>query len=227
MVRSKYWEKTFTSWLKNFLIAELIGMSFISVATFLFMMAIHSLYPFVALIGFITVFIFILWGCLFFIHAKAKEWKRNHPDYAVLVLGKKERIFRLEKVELLSLDKTSIQKESACVTAETITNLPRAASLKLLLTPGKHLLELSWQQRRLYSYSYLMLELLHQELQIIVQPGRTYYIPIPEEDSGFKIQNLNERPQDLKEKKESLAVKRTLYPTYFSSTCLGSLFLGW
>ncbi len=46
-----------------------------------------------------------------------------------------------------------------------------------------------------------MSELLRQELQIIVQPGRTYYIPIPEEDSGFKIQNLNERPQDLKEKR--------------------------
>ena len=81
MVRSKYWETTFTSRLKNFLIAELIGMSFIFVAAFLFMMAIYSLYPFVALIGFITVFIFILWGSLFFINAKAKEWKRNHPDY--------------------------------------------------------------------------------------------------------------------------------------------------
>lgn len=125
MVRSKYRQKTFTSWLKIFLKAELIGMSFISVATFLFMMAIHSLHLFVALIAFITVFIFILWGSLFFINAKAKDWKRNHPDYAVLVLGKKESIFRLEKVELLSLDKTtSIQKEFACVTAETITNLP-------------------------------------------------------------------------------------------------------
>lgn len=202
MVRSKYRQKTFTSWLKIFLKAELIGMSFISVATFLFMMAIHSLHLFVALIAFITVFIFILWGSLFFINAKAKDWKRNHPDYAVLVLGKKESIFRLEKVELLSLDKTtSIQKEFACVTAETITNLPGAASLKILLTPGRHLLELSWQQRHSYRYSDLMSELLRQELQIIAQPGRTYYIPIPEEDSGFKIQNLNERRQDLKEKK--------------------------
>lgn len=193
--RSQYRKVSFSSYIKDFLRVECIVMPLLLLLMFLGMAAIRSDYPLVAMPGILGFPVLLGWAGHHLLNLRAREWKRKHPQYATLVLGKKDRFSTSEYIQLLSLNHKKPEKDMICITTEKVRHLPGQSSVKLLIVPGQYDLELSWQKKNNLSRYQSLTEVLHQEISIVVTDGKTCYIPIPEEKTGFQMEELSDETQ--------------------------------
>lgn len=139
----------------------------------------HFLYPssltspanFCIFLGKLLLVIFLMFTSLYlFIYISKLIWKRKHPDYAVIMIKKKNHLTRGERILFLSIDKEALGKSSNAFQSWR----------QILITSGEHEVEFSKITQRPLRRLQIPTEDFREELLFYFKKNAAYHVTVEE-----------------------------------------------
>lgn len=137
-----------------------------------------NILPFAGVMILCAVFMLICGLLYVYLLIEERKWKKNNPDYALLIPEERGNLLRKEKIELLSVD-------------EEVLHLQKTAGKsgdKILLRAGKHKLEFAFYAEKNAGRRSFVQLIFQGEENFYCEKGKTYLVRADEEKKRFVIE---------------------------------------